>query len=146
LRAIAPDDPAVGALQPYADLNVPARSVLLASFAEAARASLAAEQQANADGNLASRLWARLRGLISVRRVGDAEGATNEDHLARAQADADRGDLSGTVKEAQAMTGPAATALDAWLKNAEARLAIDSVVLDMNTRIIQALATAPAAP
>jgi hypothetical protein len=146
LRAIAPDDPAVGALQPYADISVPARNALLASFPEAARASLAADQQANSDGNLASRLWARLRGLISVRRVGDVQGDTNEEHLARAQADADRSDLSGAVKEAQAVTGPAATALEPWLKNAEARVAIDSVVLDMNSRIIQALATAPSAP
>ena len=146
LRAIAPDDPAVGGLQGYTDLNVPARNALLASFPEAARASLAADQQANADGNLASRWWARLRGLISVRRVGDVQGDTNEEHLARAQADADRGDLSGAVREGQAVTGPAATALDPWLKNAQARLAIDNVVLDMNTRIIQALATAPAGP
>jgi hypothetical protein len=146
LRAIAPDDPAVGTLQPFADMDVPGRNALLASFPEAARASLAADQQASADGNLASRLWARLRGLISVRRVGNVEGGTNEEHLARAQADADRGDLSGVVKEGQGVTGPAAGPLDAWLKNAEARLAIDSAVLDMNTRIIQALATAPAAP
>jgi hypothetical protein len=145
LRAIAPDDPAVGSLQPYADLNVPTQSAVLASFAEAARASLAADQQANGDGNLASRLWASLRGLISVRRVGDVEGTTNEEHLARAQADADRDDLSGAVKEVQAVTGPAATALDAWLKSAEARLAIDGAVLDMSTRIIQALA-APSNP
>ena len=146
LRAAAPDDPAVGALQPYTDLSVPARNAVLASFPQAARASLAADQQANTDGNLASRLWARLRGLISVRRVGDVQGGTNEDHLARAQADVDRDDLSGAVKEAQAVMGPAATALETWRKNAEARLAIDTAVLDMNARIVQALATAPAAP
>jgi hypothetical protein len=146
LRAAAPDDPAVGALQPYTDSAVPARSAVLASFSEAARASLAADAQANSDGNLAARLWARLRGLISVRRVGDVQGDTNEAHLARAQADVDRDDLSGAVKEAQAVKGPAATALDTWRKNAEARLAIDTAVLDMNARIVQALATAPAGP
>ena len=141
LRAVAPDDPAVGALQPYADSSVPARSAVLGSFPEAARASLAADAQANSDGNLAARLWARLRGLISVRRVGDVQGDTNEEHLARAQADVDRGDLSGALKEAQAVTGPAAMALEGWRKTAEARNAIDSAVLDMNARIIQALAS-----
>jgi len=146
LRAIAPDDPAIGALQPYADMDVPGTNALLASFPEAARASLAADQQANAGENLASRLWAQLRGLISVRRVGNVEGTTNEERLARAQADADRGDLPGVVKEVQAVTGPAAGPLDAWLKSAQARVAIDSAVLDMNARIIQALAAAPAAP
>ena len=145
LRAIAPDDPAVGALQPFADMGAPGANALLASFPEAARASLAADQQANSGGNLASRLWAQLRGLISVRRVGNVEGATNEEHLARAQADADHGDLSGTVKEAQAVSGAAAGPLESWLKNAQARLAIDSAVQDMNARVVQALAAAPAA-
>ena len=146
LRAIAPDDPALGALQPFAEKDVPGTNALLASFPEAARASLAADQQANSGENLAARLWAQLRGLISVRRVGNVEGGTNEEHLARAQADADRGDLAGAVREAQAVTGPAAVPLDDWLKNAQARLAIDSAVLGMNARIIQALAAAPSAP
>jgi hypothetical protein len=145
LRAAAPDDPAVGALQPFADVSVLTRASLVASFPEMARAALAADRQ-DTNGNFAARLWTRLSGLISVRRVGNLQGNTTEDRLARAQADMDRGDLSGAVKETQAVTGPAAAPLDNWLRSAEARLAVDSAVLDMDTRIIQALAAAPAVP
>jgi hypothetical protein len=145
LRAAAPDDPAVDALQPFTDVSVPTRASLVASFPEMARAALAADRQ-DTNGNFAARLWTRLSGLISVRRVGDVQGDTVEDHLARAQADMDRGDLSGAVKETQAVTGPAAAPLDSWLKSAQARLAVDGAVLDMDTRIIQALAAAPAVP
>jgi hypothetical protein len=133
------------ALQPFTDVSVPTRASLVASFPEMARAALAADRQ-DTNGNFAARLWTRLSGLISVRRVGDVQGDTVEDHLARAQADMDRGDLSGAVKETQAVTGPAAAPLDSWLKSAQARLAVDGAVLDMDTRIIQALAAAPAVP
>jgi hypothetical protein len=143
LRAAAPDDPAVTLLQPFADMSVPTHAALAGRFPEVARAALAVEQQASTNGNFASGLWARLRSLISLRRVGDVQGDSNEDHLARAQADMDRGDLAEAVREARAATGPATGPLEPWLRDAEARLAVDSAVLDMNTRIIQALAAAP---
>jgi hypothetical protein len=146
LRAAAPDDPAVGMLQPFVDMSVPTQSSLATSFPDVSRAALIADRQVNGSGNFASKLWTRLSGLISIRRVGDAQGDTNEAHLARAQADLDRGNLSGAVKEVQAVTGPAATPLATWRQDAEARLAVDSAVLGMNARIIQALAAAPAIP
>lgn len=146
LRAADPDDPAVGMLQPFADMSVPTQPSLAASFPDVSRAALAADRQANGSGNFATRLWTRLSGLISIRRVGDAQGDSNEAHLARAQADLDRGDLSGAVKEVQAVSGPASTPLVTWRKDAEARLAVDGAVLGMNARIIQALAAAPPVP
>jgi len=146
LRAVAPDDPAVAALQPFADVVVPTHAALLAAFPEAARASLTADAAVDANGNFAGRLWARLRELISVRRVGDARGDSNEDRLARAQADLDRGDLSGAIKEARSVSGPAAAPLGSWLRDADARLTVDSAAMDVNARIIQALAAVKAAP
>jgi hypothetical protein len=146
LRAAAPDDPAVASLQPFADTIVPTREALTASFPEGARAALAADQQASTDGNFAARFWASLKGLISVRRIGDVAGDSAEDHLARAQADLNRGDLSGAVQETRAVNGAGAAPLRAWLRDAEARLAVDSAVQDMNARIIQALAAAPGTP
>ena len=140
LRVVAPDDPGVAALQPLADMAVPARAALAAAFPEAARAALAAETAPVAEGNFAARLWANLRGLISVRRVGDTSGETNEDRLARAQADLERGDLSSAVREAHGVTGAAAAPLEQWLRDADARLTVESAALDMNARIVQALA------
>ena len=145
LRAAAPDDPAVASLQPFADTGVPTRAMLAARFPDAARGGLAAERESGVDGNFVARVWAGLRGLISVRRVGDLDGMTTQDRLARAQADLDRGDLAGAVMEARAVTGPAAMPLESWLKDAQARLAVNRAVADMNARIVQVLA-APSPP
>ena len=111
----------------------------------AARAALDAEPAGGADQNFFTRFWAGLRRLVSVRRVGNVEGTANEDDLARAQVYCDLGDIAGAVMEAQAVSGPAAMPLESWIKSAEARLAVDSAVTEMNARIVQALA-ASAAP
>jgi hypothetical protein len=76
---------------------------------------------------------------VSVRRVGDVEGNTNADRLARAQAALDRDDLSGAVLEADAVEGVAAATLVSWVKDAQARLTADRVISDMNKRAVQDL-------
>jgi hypothetical protein len=68
-------------------------------------------------------------------------GTTTEDRLARAQADLTRGDLASAVMETRSISGAAATPLQSWLKDADARLALDSAVADMNVRIVRALGT-----
>jgi hypothetical protein len=147
LRAAAPDDPALQTLQPLGDAGVATRATLTARFPEAARASLDAERIAEAGDDFLARLWVELRNLVSVRRVGDVEGATTEDRLARAQAACDRGDLAGAVMEVRSITGAAASPLASWLMDAEARLLVDRTIAELNARIVQALATPlPASP
>jgi hypothetical protein len=147
LRAAAPDDPALQTLQPLGDAGVPTRATLAARFPEAARASLDAERAAEAGDAVLARLWVEFRRLVSVRRVGDVEGTTTEDRLARAQAASDRGDFAGAVMEARGITGAAASALASWLMDAEARLVVDREITELNARIVQDLATPlPASP
>jgi hypothetical protein len=143
LRAADPDDPALDALRMAAENGIATRATLAMRFPEEARAALDAERHAEADGDFFPRLWAGLRGLVSIRRVGDVTGMGTEDRLARAQTDLDRSDLSGAVTEVRGLSGPAAARLTEWLKTAEARIATDRAVAAMNARVIQTLA-APA--
>jgi hypothetical protein len=144
LRTVAPDDAALGLLQSAADSGVPTRPFLTARFADAARAALDAERNGQTGSNFAARLWASMRRLVTVRRVGDVDGTTTEDRIARAQAACDRGDLAGAVLEVRDLGGAAAGPLESWFKDAETRLVVDSAMADMTARIVQALTAPPA--
>ena len=145
LSLIAPDDPAIPSLAALADSGVPMLAILKARFPDVARAALAAERENAAGEDFFGRLKASLGRLISIRRIGDVEGMTNEDRLARAGADLDRNDLAAAAMEAQNIMGAAAMAIAPWVKDAEARLAVDRAVAEIDARIVQALAS-PAAP
>jgi hypothetical protein len=140
LSALAPDDPAVASLAPYAAQGVPTLAMLRARFPEAERTALDAERGRNAGAGIFGRLWASLTGLIRIRRVGDVSGNTSADRLARAEADMGRADLAGAADETRGLTGPIAAAMAAWLKDAQARIAVDHALDDLDLRIVQALA------
>jgi hypothetical protein len=125
VSALAPADPSVSALGPYAAQGVPTFAMLMARFPEAARAALDAERTSNSGTGILARLWTRLAGLVRVRRVGDVSGNSSVDHLARAEADLGRADLAGATGETRALTGAAASAMASWLKDAEARMVVD---------------------
>jgi hypothetical protein len=146
LRAAAPDDPALAIIEPMAQTGAPTRTILTARFAVAARAALAAERAGSTDDNFFARLWTSLRGLVRVRRVSDVAGTTTEDRLARAQADCDRGDLAGAAMETRSVSGRATLPLQSWLKDADARLALDGAVADMNLRFGRASEAPAGAP
>jgi hypothetical protein len=140
MSALAPDDPTVSSLAPYAVQGVPTLAMLRARFPEAERTALDAERARNPGAGIFGRLWASLAGLIRVRRVGDVSGNTSADYLARAESDIGRADLAGAADETRGLTGPAAAAMAAWLKDAQARIAVDRALNDMDLRIVQALA------
>jgi hypothetical protein len=137
--ALSPGDPAIAVLMPYAEKAVPTRSELAARFPDAARAALANTRLQSAQGYFA-KLWARALNLVSVRRTGPETGDTVEDRLARAGHDLQTGDLAGAVMEVRALTGPAADTMAPWLKDAEARLAVDTSIAGLDSRIVHALA------
>ena len=138
LRTLAPEDPALVTLEPFT-AGVPGPATVAVSFGDAARAALQADTGSRAGQNPIGRVWASLRGLVSVRRIGDVEGNTNSDRLARAQADLDRGDLSAAVTEASAVKGAAGASLAPWLARARARLTAERAITEMNRRVAQDL-------
>ncbi len=137
LAGTDPNDPVIAALQPIADTGAPTTAILAGRFPQVARMALDAERKARATDFL-SRLWASIAGLISIRPVGNAEGNTTPDRLARAETALGRGDLTAAVRETEALTGAAASSIAPWLKDARARLAIERAVTQMESRIVQA--------
>ena len=78
-------------LQPYARTGVAARATLAAEFPAIAKAALADDL---ADDSFGERLLGKIKGLVSLRRVGaDVPGHSVEAKLARAEAALDAGDL-----------------------------------------------------
>jgi hypothetical protein len=139
--ALFPADPGVSALAPFAALGVPTLSMLRARFPEAARTALDAERGRDAGNGMFGRLWAGFTGLVRIRRVGEVSGNSTAAHLARAEIDMNRGDLTSAVAETRALANPSAAAMAPWLKDAEARMEVDRALDDIDLRIVQALAT-----
>ena len=114
----------------HAEDGVPARSVLRARFAAAARGAIQAERDAAA-GDWFDKTVARLGRLVSVRRTGEIAGAASDAILARAETRLGSGDLAAAVAELGALEGDAAAAVAEWLGAAEARLAAERALEDM---------------
>ena len=84
----------------------------------------------------------RLSSIVSVRRVGEAEGDTALARLARADKAVAAGDLAAAVTGLEGLGGPAGEILAPWLAEAKARLAADR---QAETLLSAALAAAAAA-
>jgi uroporphyrinogen-III synthase len=81
----------IAALQPLAQTGVASRAALEAEFPAVARSALAEDL---ADDSYGERLLGKLRGLVSLRRVGDVPGDTTEAKLARAEQAMHGGDIA----------------------------------------------------
>jgi hypothetical protein len=143
--ATAPDETLFDGFRSHADEGVPVAAQLIARFPEAARQALASER-ADAAENIFARVWNKIAGLISIRRIGDIEGNDSGARLARAEAALGREDLAAAANEVRGLQGGAAQSMSAWLQDAEARLEIENAIAGINARIVQTLAdqSAPA--
>ncbi|MGZ5909239.1 MAG: uroporphyrinogen-III synthase [Reyranella sp.] len=109
------------ALQPYAQAGVASRAALAASCPAVAKAALADDV---ADDSFGERLLGKVRGIVSLRRVGDdVPGDSTEAKLARAEAALDAGDLGKAVDLVKSLPPQTNKATQAWLARAEAHLA-----------------------
>ncbi len=140
VQALSGDDLALAAalapLAPLAERPPPSRETLLQRFPElsanAARAAQIGALSLPAEGAAESTLggwWngvvQRLSSVVSVRRVGEAEGDTPLARLARAERAIATGDLAAAVTALDGLAGKAAEALAPWLAGAKTRLAAD---------------------
>ncbi len=108
-------------LQPVAQSGVVSRSALAAEFPAVAKAALADDL---ADDSFGERLLGKLKGVVSLRRVGaDVQGDSVEAKLARAEAALDGGDLAKAVELVKSLPAQVSRATSAWLSRAEAHLA-----------------------
>lgn len=91
-------------------------------------------------GDWFDRFWRGLGRLITVRQDGLAEGMEPEDHLARAEYHAGRGDLANAYAEMDRLTGAARGAAAPWIAQAGARLALDTALAKLTDAILADLA------
>jgi hypothetical protein len=111
----------IASLQPYAASGVASRVALSTSFPAVAKAALADDL---ADDSFGERLLGKIKGLVSLRRVGaDVPGDAVEAKLARAEAALEAGDVAKAVDLVKSLPPQTAKATQAWLARAEAHLA-----------------------
>jgi hypothetical protein len=137
LRALIPNAPEIAELSRHAATGVPTVATLAARFHRDIDGAIAAERTSHAN-NWIERVWYDFVNLVSVRRVGNVAGNDTESRLARAEFALKNGDLAAAVKEVQGLDAPARKAVAAWLKDAEARLAVDRDARALTRRIVSA--------
>jgi uroporphyrinogen-III synthase len=130
----------VAALQPHAQTGVASRAVLTADFPAVAKAALADDL---ADDSFGERLLGKLRGLVSLRRVGgDVQGDSVEAKLARAEAALEAGDLAKATDIVKTLPPQTARATTGWLTRAEAHLAARRAVDQLAAQAVALLGAA----
>ncbi len=141
LAALKAASPATdtGAFEPYAAKGLPT----IARLGEELLAlDGAVRDGADYDrgGDWFDRFWRGVGRLVTVRHDGMAEGMEPEDHLARAEYHADRGDLAYAFAEMDQLSGSARGAAAPWIARAGARLALDAAVARLTDTILADLA------
>ena len=144
LAPLAKDDAKLGefvaVLQPLAATGVAGRTALAASFPAVAKAALADDL---ADDSFGERLLGKLKGLVSLRRVGaDVAGETVEAKLARAEAALNTGDIAKAVALVKSLPPQAAKATTAWLARADAHLAAQRALDQLAAHAVALLGSA----
>ena len=127
-------------LQPLAQTGVVSRATLAAEFPAVAKAALADDL---ADDSFGQRLLGKVKGVVSLRRVGsDVQGDTAEAKLARAEAALEGGDLAKAVDLVKSLPPQTQRATSAWLARAEARLAAQKAIDQISAHAVSLLGAA----
>ena len=142
LVALAHDHPDIAAAA--APLAEPAASGVASRAVLAERLRQLAPQIATAKpppkATWKSQIVARLRALVTIRRIDDGAGQTPvEAAVETAQRDLAGGDLAGAVAALSALSGPNEAAAAPWLKMAKARLAVEAALRQTEAALTAAL-------
>jgi uroporphyrinogen-III synthase len=94
-----------------------------------------------------SQIVARLRALVTIRRVDGVAQKPAEAAVSSAEHDVASGDLDGAVAALSQLTGPNAAAAEPWLQMARQRLAVEVALRQIAAALTATLgAAAPATP
>ena len=107
----------------------------LNAAAEDLKAASASQAPATAPAGVWESLKSKAASLVSVRRIGDAEAV---DLVAMAARLMDQGSLEGAV-QVLSSAQPRPAAIEAWLKDAQARLAVEKGSEDLTARVLEQL-------
>lgn len=89
-----------------------------------------------------SQIVARLRALVTIRRVDDGDQTPAEAAVGEAQRDLASGDLAGAIAVLGKLDGPAKTAAEPWLKTAKTRLAVETALRQVEMALTASLGNA----
>ena len=134
------DDPRLAAAaEPLAGAarnGVASRAVLSKRLSELA-GQIATATEPPADSDWGAQALARIRGLVTIRRIDGASQTGPEAAVGTAQAALARGDLAGAVTALEALTGASADAARPWLQMARERLSVEQA-LDQVQQVLTA--------
>jgi hypothetical protein len=143
VKAVAPADLDLKALEGSAKAGLPTQAVLAREFRETARTVVTADAAPTEDGSFFDRLVAGASTVVRVRKTGNVEGQTAEAVVARMERKLTDGDLEGTMKEAESLGGKAKEAAAGWLEKLGARLAVDRAMVAVDEGLRKAMAPTP---
>lgn len=131
LTALARNRPeiaeAASALADAAKAGVASRAVLAKRLHELA-GSVANAQESPAASDWGSEALARLRGLVTIRRIGGARQSRPEAAVSAAETALAGGDLAGAIAAFDKLTGAPADAAQPWLRMARERQGVETAL------------------
>ncbi|GEO85727.1 MULTISPECIES: COG4223 family protein [Alphaproteobacteria] len=136
LASIAPDDPAIEGLRPYAATGVASRAELVRKFGNVADKVLAAIHQPDPNEGIGQRLLSSAFSVIKVRPVGNVEGASPEAILARMQDKLQNGDLKGAALEWESLPEAGKAVSTDYVSTLMTRIEIETLVGDALAAVI----------
>jgi len=138
LRALAPKDVDLSAMQARAATGIPSKADLASSFGSYANATFDAIAAPKSD-DLLERLAAGARSLVRVRRGGEAEGDGPDAVIARMETSVKAGEFAQAAEEGQKLQGPARQAMQPWIDSVNRRLAVDREVDVLERKLLGAI-------
>jgi hypothetical protein len=139
LTALAHNRPEIAeAAAPLADMaktGVASRAVLAKRLHELA-GTIANTQAAPVAADWRSEALARLRGLVTIRRIGGTGQSMPEAAVGTAETALAAGDLAGAIAELDKLTGAAADAARPWLQMARERQSIETALRRIETLLV----------
>jgi hypothetical protein len=88
---------------------------------------------------LKSEIVARLRALVTIRRIDGVDETPAEAAVSEAQNDMASGDLAGAIAALDKLDGPAKSAAEPWLKMAKARLTVETALRQVQVALTASL-------
>ena len=122
--------------------NGVASRAVLAQRLHTLAGSIAAAEAPPADPDWGDKAWARLRGLVTIRRIDGAGQTPPEAAVNAAEKFLAAGDLPGAVAALDQLTGQAAEAARPWLQMARQCLAVESALRQIEGLLVARLGAA----
>lgn len=130
----------VSQLEPYKDTGIPSLAELQRDFAEASQRAIKSSYR-DKGNSIMGEVLSRAKAAIQVR-PSDSTGGTVEAVLGRMEAALKAGNLRTALTEGAALEGPAQEEMQAWLGQAQARVAADEALRKTDQELLASLTKA----